>query len=133
MWLMLIAAAIADAPPKPKPHPLGELECVPVSIIAGKPIPDSLLLMGRAGCNAEVVPKSELATLYSIEAWADRIESEYRLDIRALEMEIEFHEGRNNSIPWGDRPEVQRWFGRLDVIIPVAIGIIVAGVLASSK
>jgi len=132
MILPLLISLALSFEPKPDPVEVGTSECTPVSIRAGYPIPESLMLMGVVGCDGEVVPRSEIATLYAIEAWADGMQDEYRLDIAALDLEIEWLKKQNATemLPWGKRPEIQRWMGRLDVIIPVAVALITFGVVA---
>ena len=132
--VLLVALAISAPHERPEPAPRGESECSVVELKVGEPIPESLLILGVSRCNGLVMPESEVLSLYSVEIWADKLEAEYRLDVAALDLEVKhYKQAASTPIPWRDKPETQRWFGRADVIVPVAIGIIVSAIILGAR
>ena len=84
---------------------------------------------GIAKCSALAVPLSQFSDLLQTEQWGVAIQSQYKIETSMLQMEIDWYktklEESNQPLPWLERPETQRWLGRIETI--VIVGIVTAG------
>ena len=84
---------------------------------------------GQATCSAIVTPLSQYADLLATEEWAKAVAQQYKIDTAALSMERDWYkqkfEQASQPKPWLERPETQRWFGRIETI--VIVGVVTSG------
>ena len=108
---------------------MGECEKV-FAIDEGRPLPELFRISPSSSpCSGLVVPLSDYADLLGTEKWAKAINAQYKIDISALKMERNWYKDKLDAElkpePWMERPETQRWFGRIETI--VVVGIVTAG------
>jgi hypothetical protein len=117
----------AFSPELPAPaRPLAD-ECPEaVDLVPGQPLPAGLLdAQGRVRCRATVVPTSDLADLLLVDAWAHQAQP--RLALAQLDLgweqarRAELEAALNRPIPWTQRPETQRWAGRIETVVTFAV------------
>ena len=87
----------------------------------------------KAKCSAVVVPLSQFSDLLQTEKWGVAIQSQYKIEVARLDMEIDWYKSKleqaNKPIPWVEKPASQRWLGRIETI--VVVGIVTAGLGAT--
>jgi len=88
---------------------------------------------GIAKCSAVAVPLSQFSDLLQTEKWGVAIQSQYKIEVARLDMEIDWYkhklEQANQPVPWMEKPSTQRWLGRIETI--VIVGIVTAGLGAT--
>jgi hypothetical protein len=79
------------------------------------------------------VPLSDYADLLATEKWAEAISAQYRVDVTALESEVDWHKKKLEEElqlpPFFERPGTQRWLGRLETL--VTVGVVTVGLGAA--
>jgi hypothetical protein len=134
--LLLVSAALALEPPeRPKaPDPVAGECSRNYGITKGKAIPAYLAVdLTSAKCSAVAVPLSQYADLLSTEAWAENLSARYKIDTAEITRERDWYKQRLDlelqPKPWIERPETQRWLGRIETI--VIVGVVTAGLGAT--
>ena len=88
---------------------------------------------GIAKCSAVAVPLSQFSDLLQTEKWGVAIQSQYKIEVAKLDMEIDWYKNKlqqaNKPVPWIEKPASQRWLGRIETI--VVVGIVTAGLGAT--
>jgi len=88
---------------------------------------------GILKCSAVAVPLSQFSDLLQTEKWGVAIQSQYKIEVARLDMEIDWYkhklEQANQPVPWMEKPSTQRWLGRIETI--VIVGIVTAGLGAT--
>jgi len=101
-----------------------------VDLVPGQPVPPSLLTPdGLVRCRATVTPPTDLEYLLRVQAWSEQAEPRGR----KLVLEVGWQTERadrykvmlEKPVPWHQRPNFQRWAGRLEVLAGVALAVIV--------
>ena len=135
LLLFLGLAYASDPIERPEaPDPV-ENECLKVlPITYHKPLPTMLAdESGVARCSAVAVPLSQFSDLLQTERWGVAVESQYKIQTSKLEMERDWYKQQLNDVlkpkPWLERPETQRWLGRIETI--VIVGVVTAGLGAT--
>jgi hypothetical protein len=131
--LILSTAAWAVEPlPRPEPPKKVDGECRKTyPIRAGQSFHPSLLSSSPAiaSCSGLVVPLSDYADLLLTEQWAKSLESQFRVEVGALQMERDWYKNKLEEVsqpaPWLERSTTQRWLGRIETI--AIVGIVTAG------
>lgn len=86
---------------------------------------------GLVACQAVAEPVSRLLYLLQVERHRNAIEELHAVDVRVLKAERDWYAVRYKEAAgpgvWYERPAVQRWTGRLETLLAVAV---VGGVLA---
>ena len=80
---------------------------------------------GTPNCYAVLVPLSDYSDLLTTEAWATSIAQQYQIDTSVLQSDLDRYKGKleleTKPDPWIERPATQRWIGRIETLIVVAI------------
>ena len=128
MILLMLAAPLwaGDVLGRPiRPDPV-ESEC-PASIPIRAGLLASPELIGPDGvflCTAVAEPVSSLAHMLALEKYHEAREQLHSLDVRLLEAERDYWQDRHTQDTvraWYDKPSVQRWTGRIETLIVVAV------------
>jgi len=109
-----------------EPAPLDNQCPREVALVPGRPVPEELLdADGLVRCSGVLVPTSTYAYHLRVEASHRALGDLYRLDVGRLEAELAMSEWKlaqlDQPLPWWERPQVQRWAGRLEVGASVAL------------
>jgi hypothetical protein len=118
----------SELPPRPEPATPGQHECeesVPVQ--PGETI--------EHHCAGIIVPTTDIAHLLALESWGDELASLYDLRVESLTDERDYLAHQltlaQQEPPFWDRPEVQRWVGRIEV--GALAGAVVGGVVLAHR
>jgi len=128
---LLLAASVRAAgssplPDRPEPTAPVSRQCDrSIPLVPGKPVPPALVdAEGLVRCSAVALPTSEALDLVSLEAWGDAVAARYRIDVPDLERREAWWKSRvavlEEPPPFWETPGVQRWGGRLEVLVVVA-------------
>jgi hypothetical protein len=117
-----------DRPKAPDPVKGECLRVIPIN--QHKPAPLELLnKSGIAECSAVAVPLSQFSDLLQTEEWGVAINAKHKIEISKLEMERDWYKTQLEDAlkpgPWLEKPETQRWLGRIETI--VIVGVVTAG------
>ena len=130
--LLFLGTALASDPIKRPDAPKAvDGECAKVyPINRGQPLqPPVVSPSGNAGCSAVVVPLSQFSDLLQTEEWGKSVAQQYTIRTAALEMERDWYKEKLDAElqpkPWIERPDTQRWLGRIETIL--IVGIVSAG------
>ena len=130
--ISLVGMAFAlDPIPELEPKPGDCARSIPIEI--GKPIPAALVdVDGRAKCSGIVEPPASFAYLLAVESRAETAERLFPLYVSLLETERDWYKAaleQERARLWYQKPEAQRWFGRLEML--ATVGVVVAGLGAA--
>ncbi len=136
-WILLFlgmafASDPIERPAVPDPVDGECLKVVPIN--KNQAIPPIILSSDAlAKCSAVAVPLSQFSDLLQTEKWGVAIQSQYKIEVARLNMEIDWYkhklEQANQPVPWMEQPSTQRWLGRIETI--VIVGIVTAGLGAT--
>ncbi len=129
---LMVGAALA-LEPVPVPDPIAN-ECPgSIAIEYGKPIPFQIAGPDRiAKCAGILEPPSSFAYLLAVETRAETADKVYQLDVSILQMERDWYKtelAKERDRKWFEKPDAQRWFGRLEML--AIVGIIGSGMAAT--
>jgi len=132
----LNAAILAEAPWLPGLPPGREPpadQCPrEVALVPGRPVPPELLdADGLVACSGVLVPTATYAWHLDVADSHEALGRLYRLDVARLEAELAVRTWERDTyllrleapLPWWERPQVQRWVGRLEMGAVVAVGL----------
>ena len=131
MNLLLLSLLAAEPPERPKQHEPVDGQCQhAIGLEPGHQAPESLVEDGEVICGGVLVPTSDMANLILDSTYAEHLEDRYKIDTTSLEVEVETLQNDIETLsapkPFFERPEVQRWTGRLEgALIGTAIAILV--------
>jgi hypothetical protein len=98
------------------------------ALTKGKPLPTALVYQPSnplLACSAVAVPLSDYADLLATESWAKAVASQYELDTKLMEAELDWYKKQLDQQlqppPFLERPATQRWMGRLETLVTVAV------------
>ena len=114
LTLFVAASLASEAPTKPEvPLPVSNQCAQNIPLSSGKKAPAELVSAdGMLKCGAIAVTTSEYADLLSIEVWADQVAAHYVERTKLLELELEWHQGR--ELKWWQKPNSQRALGFIE-------------------
>jgi len=131
MTMAVLALALsvswAGALVRPAAHDPVPDECArSIPLRVGEPVPPELVDGdGLVRCTAVAEPVSRVVYMLAVERHRDALEELHALDIRLLESERDWYRARYAAAsgpgPWYERPSVQRWAGRLEALLTVAV------------
>ena len=122
-----LSVSWAGALVRPAAHDPVRGECArSIPLRVGEPIPAELVDgAGLVKCAAVAEPVSRVVYMLAVERHRDALEDLHALDIRLLESERDWYRARyvaaSGPPPWYERPSVQRWTGRLEALLTVAV------------
>jgi len=129
---MAFASDPIDRPVAPDPV---DGECVKVVSINKNQTISTIITNsdGIAKCSAVAVPLSQFSDLLQTEKWGVAIQSQYKIEVARLDMEIDWYKNKleqaDQPVPWIEKSSTQRWLGRIETI--VIVGIVTAGLGAT--
>ena len=132
--LLAVSLAVASDLERPKDPTPTKNECPKAyALRPGQPPPAELVdeTTGLVKCGAVAEPTSRLAYLLAVEKHRDALERLWVLDVEMLKTERNFYRDRYldaASPPWYRTPAANRWAGRLETLVAVAV----VGVLTSN-
>ena len=136
IFLFTLGLALAgEIPDRPVPGDPVKDQCVKVyPMHKDRPLPSDILGVGGSpDCFAVIVPLSEYSDLLTIEVWGTAIAQQYRVDTGELEADLNWYkeklEEETQPVPFFNRPETQRWLGRIETL--VTVGIVAIGLSAA--
>ena len=134
--LFALGLAVAgDLPDRPEAGDVVEDQCEKVyPMHKNRFLPADILGPdGKPDCFAIIVPLSDYSDLLMTETWATTIAQQYRVDTGELEANLNWYkeklEEETQPLPFFDRPETQRWLGRIETL--VTVGIVAVGLSAA--
>ena len=129
--LLLTGPAFGGDVPIARPDPPAPItgQCAKnFALTKGKAIPAALVYQPDnplVACSAVAVPLSDYADLLATESWANAVASQYKLDTRLMEAELDWYKKQLDEQlkepPFLERPATQRWLGRLETLVTVAV------------
>ena len=132
-FLLSVAVAVAGdnllvRPPLPDAQPT---ECHrSFSITKGQPAPKAVFKDGFALCDAVIEPTSSLAFLLALEKYERASARLHAVDLELVQSERDWYklkyEQASKPPRWIDKPETQRWLGRLEML--ATVGVVASGV-----
>lgn len=131
--LLMLTLAVGHAQADPPQLPDRPAEAEPpdeqceqaMPIRQGDPLDPELVDGMVARCNAVAVPTTTLAHLMALEGYGDEVAGMYQMEVGVLVAERDSLayqlEQAQQPAPWLQRPQTQRWLGRLEVVAVVGL------------
>lgn len=133
LLLLLCAGGWAGPLVAPVPGADSPDDCAQATPIrAGGVVPPSLFRSdGTAVCTGLVMPPQQVGYLLKLEEYHDAQQRLHALDVELLQAERDWYRDKlatqMKPKPWYQRPEGQRWIGRLEMLLVVSVATVGVG------
>jgi len=133
LLLLILASGWAGPLVAPVPGADSPDDCAQATPIrAGSVVPPSLFRSdGTAVCTGLVMPPQQVGYLLKLEEYHEATQRLHALDVELLQAERDWYRDRlatqMQPKPWYQRPEGQRWIGRLEMLLVVSVATVGVG------
>jgi hypothetical protein len=133
LLLLILASGWAGPLVAPVPGADSPDDCAQATPIrAGGVVPPSLFRSdGTAVCTGLVMPPQQVGYLLKLEEYHEASQRLHALDVELLQAERDWYRDKlatqMEPKPWYQRPEGQRWIGRLEMLLVVSVATVGVG------
>jgi hypothetical protein len=133
LLLLILASGWAGPLVAPVPGADSPDDCAQATPIrAGGVVPPSLFRSdGTAVCTGLVMPPQQVGYLLKLEEYHEASQRLHALDVELLQAERDWYRDKlatqMQPKPWYQRPEGQRWIGRLEMLLVVSVATVGVG------